>query len=56
MPEPVGTIAPGMLADLLVVDGDPSQDIAILQQQDKLLAILKGGEFVKPFAQPALAG
>ena len=44
---PVGTVEPGKLADLLVVDGDPSVDIAVLQDRDKLRAILKGGAFVK---------
>ena len=52
MLEDVGTIATGKLADLLVVDGDPSRDIALLQDDAKLLAIVKGGEFVKD----ALAG
>ncbi|MEE2662806.1 MAG: amidohydrolase family protein [Myxococcota bacterium] len=47
MPDAVGTIEPGKLADLLVIDGDPSQDIAILQREEKLLGILKGGTFVK---------
>jgi imidazolonepropionase-like amidohydrolase len=47
MPDDVGTIEPGRLADLLVVDGDPSQDIAILQREEKLLGIMKGGRFVK---------
>jgi imidazolonepropionase-like amidohydrolase len=45
--ERLGTIEAGKLADLLVVDGDPLADIAILQDTDKLLAILKDGEFVK---------
>ena len=44
---PVGTIEEGKLADLLVVDGDPSVDIAVLQDRAKLRAILKGGSFVK---------
>jgi imidazolonepropionase-like amidohydrolase len=57
MPDAVGTVEPGKLADLLIVDGDPSQDIAILQHEDKLLGILKGGEFVKdPERMPALPG
>jgi len=43
----LGSVEPGKLADLLVVDGDPSVDIAVLQDQDKIRAILKGGEFVK---------
>jgi imidazolonepropionase-like amidohydrolase len=38
-----GRVAPGMLADLLVVDGDPSQDINVLCDQANLLAIYKGG-------------
>jgi imidazolonepropionase-like amidohydrolase len=44
---PVGQIREGWLADLLVVDGDPSMDIALLQNGAKLKAIVKGGEFVK---------
>ena len=43
----LGTVAVGKLADLLVVDGDPVADIACLQDRDNLLAILKGGLFVK---------
>ncbi len=44
---PVGRIEPGRLADLLVVDGDPSVDIAVLQDPGRLHAIVKGGSFVK---------
>jgi imidazolonepropionase-like amidohydrolase len=44
---PVGTIEPGRLADLLVVDGDPSVDVAVLQDRSRLRAIVKGGAFVK---------
>lgn len=40
----VGRIAPGMLADLIVVDGDPSDDITLLGQPDKLLLIMAGGK------------
>jgi imidazolonepropionase-like amidohydrolase len=42
-----GMVRAGYYADLLVVDGDPSADIALLQNQSKLRAILKGGAFVK---------
>ena len=45
MPDELGTIEAGKLADLLVVDGDPLQDIGCLR--DRILAIVKGGEFVK---------
>ncbi len=42
-----GSIEPGRLADLLVVDGDPLGDITCLKDAKNLLAILKGGSFVK---------
>lgn len=45
--EQLGTVEAGKLADLLVVDGDPVADIAVLQDTDKLLVIMKGGVFVK---------
>jgi imidazolonepropionase-like amidohydrolase len=35
------------LADLLVVDGDPLADIALLQDPARLLAVMKGGTLVK---------
>jgi imidazolonepropionase-like amidohydrolase len=43
----VGTIRAGMLADLLLVDGDPTGDVTILQDKANLLAIMKGGAFHK---------
>jgi imidazolonepropionase-like amidohydrolase len=42
----LGTVAPGKLADLLVVDGDPSVDIAVLADPARLLAVIKGGSMV----------
>jgi imidazolonepropionase-like amidohydrolase len=42
-----GTIEPGKRADLLVVEGDPLADIAVLQHPDHLMAIVKAGEFHK---------
>lgn len=42
----VGVIADGMLADLLVVDGDPSEDIAILQDRRRIEQIMVDGELV----------
>jgi imidazolonepropionase-like amidohydrolase len=44
----LGVIAPDAFADLIVVDGDPLKDIAVLTGQgDRMAAIMKGGEFVK---------
>ena len=42
-----GTIEPGKRADLLVVDGDPLADIAVLQHPDNLMAIVKAGQLHK---------
>ena len=42
----LGVIAPGAAADLLVVDGDPTRDLAPLQAPERgLLAVMKGGTF-----------
>jgi imidazolonepropionase-like amidohydrolase len=43
----MGAIKPGYLADLLLVDGNPLADISILQQRERLLAIMKDGIFHK---------
>ena len=42
-----GTLEPGKRADLLVVDGDPLADIAILQDTEKLPVIMKDGQVFK---------
>ena len=47
----LGQIREGYLADLLLVDGDPLADITCLQEQKRLLAIMKDGVFHK--APPA---
>src|SRR5262249_46942655 len=39
----LGLVREGCLADLLLVDGDPLADVALLQRADRLLAILKNG-------------
>jgi imidazolonepropionase-like amidohydrolase len=43
----LGQIRPGYLADLLLVDGDPLADIAILQDSRRLLGVMKAGAFHK---------
>jgi imidazolonepropionase-like amidohydrolase len=44
---PVGEVKAGWLADLLLVDGDPVQDVRILQDKARLNVIMKGGQFHK---------
>ena len=43
----LGEIREGYLADLLLVDGDPLSNLALLQNPAKLLAIMKDGNFHK---------
>ena len=44
----LGVVAPGAIADLIVVDGDPLADLALLTRQGaRLDAIMKAGAFVK---------
>ena len=44
----LGTIAPGAVADILVVDGDPSGDLGLLQEQGRHIpVIMKDGRFCK---------
>ncbi|MFO0867587.1 MAG: amidohydrolase family protein [Pirellulales bacterium] len=38
-----GTVEPGKLADLLVVDGDVVADIRLLEQRQRFLAVMQGG-------------
>jgi imidazolonepropionase-like amidohydrolase len=43
----LGTVEVGKLADLLVVEGNPLEDITVLADGGNLLGILKGGRWVK---------
>jgi imidazolonepropionase-like amidohydrolase len=43
MPADIGLVAEGRLADLVVVDGDPSDDISVLA--DGIVAVMKDGAF-----------
>jgi imidazolonepropionase-like amidohydrolase len=49
----LGQIKSGYLADLILVDGNPLADVKILQDADRLLAIMKDGQFHK---QPTFVG
>ncbi|MDH3642377.1 MAG: amidohydrolase family protein, partial [Gammaproteobacteria bacterium] len=39
----LGTLEEGKYADLLVVDGDPLADITVLQDHDRITAVMKDG-------------
>lgn len=42
----VGTVADGMLADLLLIDGDPASDVTVLGDRDRLKGVFLGGRQV----------
>jgi imidazolonepropionase-like amidohydrolase len=44
MGDRIGSIGPGMEADLIAVDGDPIKDIAVMR---KVVFVMKGGKVVK---------
>jgi len=45
--EKLGEIREGFLADLLLVDGDPTRDVSLLTQAERLVAIMKDGQLHK---------
>ena len=52
----LGTVEPGKLADLLIVDGDPSTDISVLADPGNIVTVIKGGDVVHGALPSALAG
>lgn len=52
MGDELGQVKQGFLADLLLVDGDPTADVTVLQDRNRMDAIMKDGRFHK---DPALA-
>ena len=49
-----GTLEPGKLADVLIVDGDVIEDISVLEDRTKFIAVMQGGviksgQLAKPF-------
>ncbi|HEY3919955.1 MAG TPA: amidohydrolase family protein [Stellaceae bacterium] len=51
MGDELGLVKEGYLADLLLIDGDPTRDVTIMQDKDRLLMIMKDGAYHK--APPA---
>src|SRR5262249_34043533 len=53
MADELGRVREGYRADLILVDGDPMRDISVLQRRERIVAIMKDGEFHK---RPAALG
>ena len=47
MDDRIGTIEEGKYADLILVDGNPVDDITVLGQPEKIRAVVRGGEVCK---------
>jgi imidazolonepropionase-like amidohydrolase len=47
MGDELGMVKEGYLADLILVDGDPLADVRILQDRNRILAIMADGRFHK---------
>ena len=43
----LGTLQEGMLADMLLVDGDPLADLDVLRDKGRLVMIMKDGEIYR---------
>jgi len=55
MGDELGLVKEGYLADLLLVDGDLSRNVALIQDRDNILAIMQNGSFYKAPAPRAAA-
>ena len=49
----IGAIGEGMLADVIIIDGDPVKDITVLGDKSKLRHVFTGGRPVDLSRQPA---
>ncbi len=47
MPDELGQLKAGFLADIIMVDGDPLKNLSILQDEKKILMVMKDGEIFK---------
>jgi imidazolonepropionase-like amidohydrolase len=42
----LGTLEAGTTADLVIVDGDPTRDITVLQHEERIVGVMKAGQLV----------
>jgi imidazolonepropionase-like amidohydrolase len=50
----IGTVEVGKLADLVLVDGDPLDDLGVLQDRNRLVMVMKDGQLHKNLVRPAV--
>ena len=43
----LGTVEPGKLADLIAVEGNPVEDLSVLQEEERIAVVMVGGQRVK---------
>lgn len=43
----LGTLETGKLADVLIVDGNPLEQITVVEDQGKVALVMKAGQIVK---------
>jgi imidazolonepropionase-like amidohydrolase len=43
----LGQLRAGWLADVIVVDGDPLEDIAVLQDRERINLVMKDGQIFR---------
>lgn len=55
MGQDVGQVKPGFLADLLLIDGDPTEDIPIMQDAQRIKMIMLNGRLHKSPVQQSVA-
>jgi imidazolonepropionase-like amidohydrolase len=56
MSDKIGTLEAGKLADVIVVDGDPLEDITVLRNRKNILKVYKGGNEVPRLEATNLRG
>jgi len=56
MADKIGTLEPGKWADVIVVEGDPLQDITLLRDRKNILTVYKGGAEVPRLGPAYLRG
>lgn len=42
----LGTLEKGKIADILIIDGDPLENISILQKKENILVVMKNGQII----------